>query len=630
MDKVRSLPQRGPKMGPKEPINMNTVKRLLSYVFKDYKFLFLIVVICIIASSIAQVTGQLFMRSLIDDHIIPLIGSKNPVYTGLIKTLTLMATIYVVGIISSYVQNRIMIKISQGTMKKIRNDMFRHLQTLPIRYFDTNSHGDVMSRFTNDTNTLRQMIAQSLPQCISSLATIISILCSMLYLNFILTIIVMLCVFVMINVSKTITKKASKYFVSQQESIGNLNGYIEELVDGVKVVKVFNYEDRSKLRFDELNEKLCNDVTNANKFANTLMPIMHNIGNINYVIIAIIGSLIAINTDSITVGTIVSFLALTRSFTMPINQVSQQINSIIMALAGANRIFELLDSKSEENDGKITLVNVKREKDMLIEVPNYTGIWAWKNPDKKELTLLQGDVRFFDVSFGYTDKKVLHDINLYAKPGQKIAFVGSTGAGKTTITNLINRFYDVDSGKITYDGIDVRDINKKDLRLSLGIVLQDVNLFTGTILDNIKYGKKNATLEECIEAAKLANADEFIKLLPDGYNTFITNNGSNLSQGQRQLLAIARTAVANPPVMILDEATSSIDTRTEKIIQEGMDKLMQNRTVFVIAHRLSTVRNSNSIMVLEKGRIIERGDHDDLLVKKGKYYQLYTGDTELD
>ena len=618
-------------IAPKEPINKDTVKRLLTYIFKDYKLYFVIVIICLIVSSLAGVAGQLFIKVLIDDYIAPLLLESMPVFTELLKALMIMSVIYLIGIACNYINQRIMIKISQNVLKKIRDDMFKHMQTLPVKYFDEHSHGDIMSRYTNDTDTLRQMISQSVPQCITSLITIISMLCAMLYLSIPLTIVVIIGVFLMLKTSKSIAVKASKYFVKQQESIGKVNGFIEEMIDGQKVIKVFTHEKESKMDFDKLNNELTQNMTNANKYANTMMPIMHNIGNIIYVMVAIVGSVISISTSMLSLGSIASFLTITKSFFMPINQVSQQFNSIVMALAGATRIFTLLDEKSEENDGKITLVNAKEVAGELVESNSYTGTWAWKYPDNNKLVELKGDVRFFDVDFGYEkDKQILFDINLYAKPGHKIAFVGSTGAGKTTITNLINRFYDVDSGKITYDGIDIKEINKNDLRLSLGIVLQDTNLFTGTIMDNIRYGKKNATDEECIEASRLANADSFIRMLPNGYDTVISGNGSNLSQGQRQLLAIARSAVANPPVMILDEATSSIDTRTEKIVQDGMDKLMNNRTVFVIAHRLSTVHNSKAIIVLEHGVIIERGNHDQLIDQKGKYYQLYTGAFELE
>ena len=639
MKETKSLPPSGPgretSLGPKQPINKNTVKRLLKYITTNYKLYFVIVIICLIISSIAGVCGQLFIKVLIDNYISPLMLEANPIFTGLIKALLIMASIYLFGIICNYINQILMIKISQGVLKEVRDDMFVHMQTLPIKYFDQNSHGDIMSRYTNDTDTLRQMISQSLPQCISSIITVVAVLCAMIYLNVVLTLIVIIGVILMLVSSGKIASKASKYFVRQQESIGKMNGYIEEMIDGQKVIKVFTHEKEAKESFDKLNNELCKNMTNANKFANTLMPIMHNIGNIIYVIVAFVGATIAINFDTtVTLGTIASFLTLTRSFMMPVNQLSQQLNSIIMALAGATRIFELLDEKSEENTGMVTLVNVKEENDKLIEVKDYTGKWAWKYPkENNELKLieLKGDVRFFDVDFSYeADKQILFDINLYAKPGQKIAFVGSTGAGKTTITNLINRFYDVTRGKITYDGIDIKEINKKDLRLSLGMVLQETNLFTGTIMENIRYGKMNATDDECIEAARLANADSFIRMLPNGYDTILTNNAANLSQGQKQLLGIARSAVANPPVMILDEATSSIDTRTEKIVQEGMDKLMNNRTVFVIAHRLSTVQNSKAIIVLEHGTIIERGNHEQLIELKGKYYQLYTGAFELE
>ncbi|MDY2892784.1 MAG: ABC transporter ATP-binding protein [Candidatus Faecisoma sp.] len=595
-----------------------------------HKIWLLVVFICIIISGIASVSGQLFLQSLIDDYISPLLLEENPVFTNLLKALFGIGFVYLIGVVSTFISNRLLVNISQGVLKDIRNQMFSHMQTLPISYFDNNTHGDIMSHYTNDTDTLMQMISQSLPNLVSSIITIIAVLFGMLHLSIILTLIVIIGVIVMLKVSKNVASKAGKYFVEQQDSLGKLNGYIEEMIDGVKVVKVFTHEEIAKKDFDKVNSLLCENATKANIHANTLMPIMHNIGNVVYVIIAIVGGLLAINNKGLTLGAIASFLSLSKSFMNPIGMMAGQVNSIIVALAGASRIFSLMDEKSEENDGKIKLVYATLKDNELVESNNYTGCWAWKLSNK-ELIELKGDVRFNDVTFGYnSDKMVLKDINLYAKPGQKIAFVGATGAGKTTITNLINRFYDVNEGTITYDGINIKDINKKDLRKSLGIVLQDTNLFTGTIMENIKYGNHKATFEEVINAAKLANADSFINLLPDGYNTVLKGNGSNLSQGQRQLLAIARSALLNPPVMILDEATSSIDTRTEKIVQDGMDKLMENRTVFVIAHRLSTVRNSKAIMVLENGKIIERGEHEQLLEQKGKYYELYTGAFELE
>ncbi|MBS5778014.1 MAG: ABC transporter ATP-binding protein [Acholeplasma sp.] len=616
--------------GKKQKINKNTVKRLFDIIMSKHKIWLLVVFICIIVSGIASVSGQLFLQSLIDDYISPLLLEENLVFTNLLKALFGIGFVYLIGVVSTFISNRLLVNISQGVLKDIRNQMFSHMQTLPISYFDNNTHGDIMSHYTNDTDTLMQMISQSLPNLVSSIITIIAVLFGMLHLSIILTLIVIIGVIVMLIVSKNVASKAGKYFVEQQDSLGKLNGYIEEMIDGVKVVKVFTHEEIAKKDFDKVNSLLCENATKANIHANTLMPIMHNIGNVVYVIIAIVGGLLAINNKGLTLGAIASFLSLSKSFMNPIGMMAGQVNSIIVALAGASRIFSLMDEKSEENDGKIKLVYATLKDNELVESNNYTGCWAWKLSNK-ELIELKGDVRFNDVTFGYnSDKMVLKDINLYAKPGQKIAFVGATGAGKTTITNLINRFYDINEGSITYDGINIKDINKKDLRKSLGIVLQDTNLFTGTIMENIKYGNHKATFEEVINAAKLANADSFINLLPDGYNTVLKGNGSNLSQGQRQLLAIARSALLNPPVMILDEATSSIDTRTEKIVQDGMDKLMENRTVFVIAHRLSTVRNSKAIMVLENGKIIERGEHEQLLEEKGKYYELYTGAFELE
>ncbi len=616
--------------GKKQKINKNTVKRLFDIIMSKHKIWLLVVFICIIVSGIASVSGQLFLQSLIDDYISPLLLEENPVFTNLLKALFGIGFVYLIGVVSTFISNRLLVNISQGVLKDIRNQMFSHMQTLPISYFDNNTHGDIMSHYTNDTDTLMQMISQSLPNLVSSIITIIAVLFGMLHLSIILTLLVIVGVIVMLKVSKNVASKAGKYFVEQQDSLGKLNGYIEEMIDGVKVVKVFTHEEIAKKDFDKVNSLLCENATKANIHANTLMPIMHNIGNVVYVIIAIVGGLLAINNKGLTLGAIASFLSLSKSFMNPIGMMAGQVNSIIVALAGASRIFSLMDEKSEENDGKIKLVYATLKDNELVESNNYTGCWAWKLSNK-ELIELKGDVRFNDVTFGYnSDKMVLKDINLYAKPGQKIAFVGATGAGKTTITNLINRFYDINEGSITYDGINIKDINKKDLRKSLGIVLQDTNLFTGTIMENIKYGNHKATFEDVIKAAKLANADSFINLLPDGYNTVLKGNGSNLSQGQRQLLAIARSALLNPPVMILDEATSSIDTRTEKIVQDGMDKLMENRTVFVIAHRLSTVRNSKAIMVLENGKIIERGEHEQLLEEKGKYYELYTGAFELE
>lgn len=619
----------GPRgMGPKGKFNKKTFKKLLNYM-KKYKFLYIIVIICILISSVVQAESQLFLKKLIDNYITPLLGTSTPIFDDLIKFLLFMASIYIVGIVCTFLYNRLMIKVSQGILKDVRDDMFNHMQTLPLSYFDRNSHGDIMSRYTNDTDTLRQMVGQSIPSLLSSLFSIIAIFISMISLNVMLTFVVIIGIILMSIISKRLIKKSGKYFIKQQESIGNLNGYIEEMIEGQKVVKVFNHESECKKDFDKLNNELCENSSKANSYGNIMGPATHNIGNMIYVLIAFLGSLLAIKTNIFSLGAIAAFLSLTRSFTQPIMQITGQINSIIMALAGAERIFNLMDEKEELNDGVVKLVNVKRVKNELVECNKNTGIWAWKKDN--ELIELKGDVRLNDVHFSYVEgKEVIHDISLYAKPGQKIAFVGSTGAGKTTITNLINRFYDIDSGSITYDGIDIKEINKNDLRKSLGVVLQDTNLFTGTIMDNIRYGNLDASDEECIKASKLANAHDFIEMLPDGYDTVITGNGANLSQGQRQLISIARCAVANPPAMILDEATSSIDTRTEKIIADGMDKLMEGRTVFVIAHRLSTVRNAKAIMVMEKGKIIERGDHNELISQKGKYYQLYTGAFELE
>ena len=619
--------------GMKKPvISKNTIKKLLSYVFKKHKLVLFIVCLCIIISSIAEVYGQLFLKSLIDDYIVPLVNSVNKDYAPLIGAISKMALIYVMATISMYLYNRLMVNVSQDVLKDIRDDMFEKMEKLPISYFDNNSHGDIMSHYTNDTDTLRQMISQSLPNLFASIITITSIFISMLYLNFILTIIVIICVTFTILISSKVAKKSGKYFIGQQTSMGKVNGYIEEMIEGQKVIKVFTHEDTVKKNFDKLNNELFNNSKTANIYANILMPLMANLGNITYVIVAICGGLLAIYLPnaSITLGTIASFLTLTKSFTFPISRISQQFNFVIMALSGFARILNLMEQHPEKNDGTTILVDAKIKNNKLVESSKYTGIWAWKKSDGS-LIQLKGDVRFNNVNFGYIkDKQILYDISLFAKPGQKTAFVGSTGAGKTTITNLINAFYDIDDGSITYDGIDIKEINKNDLRRSFGMVLQDTNLFTGTIIDNIRYGNIQASDEDCIKAAKLANADEFIKNLPQGYETIITSNGANLSQGQRQLLSIARCALLNPPVMILDEATSSIDTRTEKIVQDGMDKLMEGRTVFVIAHRLSTIQNAKAIIVLENGHIIERGNHEELIKEKGFYYKLYTGSIELD
>ena len=589
-------------------------------------------------TALATLRGTLFMQRLIDDYIVPLTQAQTPDYSALAAALVSVAITYGIGIICAYAYNRIMVNVSQGTMRNLRVELFQHMESLPIRYFDTHTHGDLMSHFTNDTDTLQQMLSQSVPQMFSSIMTIIAVFIAMLATNVWLTLFVLAGVAVMLVVVKRIGGQSAKYFLEQQTSLGKVNGYIEEMINGQKVVKVFCHEDKCKEQFDALNDELRENAKNANTFANILMPIMMNIGNLLYVLVAVVGGTLALSGvvgSSITIGVIASFLQLTKSFTQPVTQISQQFNSIVMALAGAERIFELMDEAPETDDGYVTLVNAKYDKNgELVETPEKTNIWAWKHPHEDGTTTYQqvrGDVRFFDVDFGYNPEKiVLHDITLYAEPGQKVAFVGATGAGKTTITNLINRFYDIADGKIRYDGININKIKKADLRRSLGVVLQDTNLFTGTVMDNIRYGRLDACDEECIAAAKLAGAHDFITRLPQGYDTPLSGNGASLSQGQRQLLAIARAAVADPPVMILDEATSSIDTRTEAIVQRGMDALMTGRTVFVIAHRLSTVKNADAIMVLDHGRIIERGTHDELLAPKGTYYQLYTGALELD
>ena len=610
------------------------IARLLSYIKKDYALPFSLVLVCILLSTGAGVMGSVFLKTLIDEYVAPMLASGSPDFSPLFNAILKMAAVYAIGISATLVYNRLMVVIAQGVLKKIRDDMFSHMQRLPIRYFDTHTFGDTMSRYTNDTDTLRQMLAQSLPQMFASVVTIIGVFAAMLATSLHLTAIVVLFLFVILNVSKTIAGKSSSYFIQQQKSLGAANGYIEEMLNGQKVVKVFNWEEEAKDAFDKLNGELCKNATLANRFANIFMPVMANIGRIQYSVLAAAGGIMAINgTGGLTLGAIASFLQLSRSFNMPIDQVSQQINSVIMALAGAERIFELMDEKEETDKGSVTLINTETIGGNLVETDKETGEWAWKEPDGEgfKYTKLCGDVRFFDVDFGYDDETpVLHNISLYAKPGQKIAFVGSTGAGKTTITNLINRFYDIDDGKIRYDGININKIKKADLRRSLGMVLQDTVLFTGTVMENIRYGKLSATDGEVYEAARLAGANSFIEMLPNGYETVLSGDGSGLSQGQRQLLSIARAAIADPPVMILDEATSSIDTRTEAIVQRGMDSLMHGRTVFVIAHRLSTVRNSNAIAVLEGGRIIERGTHEDLIAERGRYYELYTGKFELE
>ena len=613
-----------------------TAKRLISYITGKNKVLLFVVFICILLSAAANVAGSLFLETLINDYIEPLLGEANPVFTGLLRAIIFMGCIYLVGIIANYTYNRIMIYISQGVLKRVRDDMFEHMQTLPVKYFDTHSHGDVMSYYTNDTDTLRQMISQSIPQTVNSLVTIVTVFIAMVIKSWLLTLFVVVFVALMMLIAGALGSKSGKYFVKQQRSIGNLNGYIEEMIHGQKVVKVFCHEDKSNEGFDDRNQEYYKNSVTANRLAIVFMPIMANLGHLQYVLIAMLGSLLIINgVGSLNVGVLVAFLQLSRSFTNPVTQISQQLNMVVMALAGAERIFELLDEPSEVDNGYVTLVNARYDENgELVECEERTGMWAWKHPHGDgtlTYTKLSGDVRLTEVDFGYTDEKlVLHDVSVYAEPGQKVAFVGATGAGKTTITNLINRFYDIADGKIRYDGININKIKKSDLRRSLGVVLQDVHLFTGTVMDNIRYGRLDATDEECIAAAKIANADGFINMLPEGYNTMLSEGGANLSQGQRQLLSIARVAVADPPVMILDEATSSIDTRTEAIVQGGMDALMKGRTVFVIAHRLSTVQNSDVIMVLEQGRIIERGSHEKLIEEKGKYYQLYTGAFELE
>lgn len=617
-------------------IKKGTLKRLLHYVTKKYKKNFILVFVFIIISSIVSVISSLFLQTLIDDYITPLLLTTNPIFTELLKMLVLMACVYIVGIVTAYLYNRMMVVISQGVLRDIRDEMFAKMEQLPIRYFDTHSHGDIMSRYTNDVDTLRQMLSQSLPHMISAAFSVITIFISMLYLSAPLTLFVIVFTSLMVFITRKIASKSSVYFLSQQNSLGKVNGYIEEMLNGQKVIKAFTHEGKTKQEFQKLNNQLNNDMYQANKFANILMPIANNLGNLQYVSIAIIGTILTLNgTISLTLGTIVSFLQLTRNFSQPINQIMNQFNSVIMALAGASRIFDMMDEEPEKDEGYVTLVKINRlDNGTVQELTNGKGTWAWKHPHHNgtvDYIDLKGMIVLENVTFGYTkDKVVLHDISLYAKPGQKIAFVGATGAGKTTITNLLTRFYDIETGKIRYDGINIEKIKKDDLRRSLGMVLQDTNLFTGTIKENIKYGKPDATDEEVINAAKLANAHDFIVRLPEGYNTKLTANGAQLSQGQRQLLSIARCAINNPPVMILDEATSSIDTRTEKIVQDGMDKLMEGRTVFVIAHRLSTVHNAKAIMVLEHGHIIERGDHNQLIAQKGQYYQLYTGAFELE
>ena len=610
----------------------DVLKRILGYMLKYYKGSCLAVLVCILGSALSTLQGTLFMQSLIDDYILPMLSAETPDYAGLAAALLRLAVIFAFGLLCAFGYNRIMVNVSQGTMKRLRADLFTHMESLPIRYFDTHAHGDIMSVYTNDVDTLRQLISQSIPQTLNSSVTLVTTFVSMIILNIPLTMISLLMVGVMLFTTSRLGSRSGRYFSRQQKDLGRVNGYIEEMMEGQKVVKVFCHEEQTFEDFRRINQELRESAENANKFANIMMPVNANIGNISYVLCAVIGAILALNGfGGLTLGALVSFMTLNKNFTQPVTQISQQMNNIIMAMAGASRVFQLMDEEPEADEGYVELVNAKENPDgTLSESSERTGLWAWKHPHKADGTVtykkLEGRVTFDDVDFGYTDDKiVLHNIKMFAEPGQKIAFVGSTGAGKTTITNLINRFYDIQDGKIRYDGININKIKKGDLRRSLGMVLQDTHLFTGTVMDNIRYGKLDATDEECIAAARLANADGFIRRLPEGYQTMLTGDGANLSQGQRQLLAIARAAVADPPVLILDEATSSIDTRTETLVQEGMDRLMKGRTTFVIAHRLSTVRNADCIMVMEQGRIIERGTHDQLIEEKGRYYQLYTG-----
>lgn len=622
---------RGPKPKIKNPGKL--FARLMGFIFKKYLPACIIVVICIFVSVLANVQGTMFTKNLIDDYIVPLLKTGNPDYGPLLAAMGRVAIFYGIGVISTFAYSKIMIYVSQGTIKNLRVELFSHMQDLPIRYFDSHAHGDIMSIYTNDIDTLRQLISQSLPQILNSAITVVSVFVSMVILNIPLTILTIVMVIVTTVVTKKFAGFSSRYFLAQQRDLGKVNGFIEEMLNGQKVVKVFTHEQENIEAFDKINDELFESAYNANMYSNMLGPVNAQIGNLSYVLCALAGGVMALSGfGGLTLGKLASFLTFNKSFNMPISQVSQQFNSIIMALAGCDRIFSLLDEAPETDEGYVSLVNAKEENGTLTETPEHTGLWAWKHTHQADGSVdykkLEGDVVFDDVDFGYVPEKiVLHDVDLFATPGQKIAFVGTTGAGKTTITNLINRFYDIADGKIRYDGININKIKKADLRHSLGIVLQDTHLFTATVMENIRYGKLDATDDEVYAAARLANADTFIRQLPDGYNTVLTGDGANLSQGQRQLLAIARAAIADPPVLILDEATSSIDTRTERIVQDGMDKLMHGRTTFVIAHRLSTVRNSDCIMVLEQGRIIERGNHDELISKKGKYYQLYTGKT---
>ena len=622
---------RGPKPKIKNPGKL--FARLIGFIFKKYLPACIIVVICIFVSVLANVQGTMFTKNLIDDYIVPLLKTGNPDYGPLLAAMGRVAVFYGIGVISTFAYSKIMIYVSQGTIKNLRVELFSHMQDLPIRYFDSHAHGDIMSIYTNDIDTLRQLISQSLPQILNSAITVVSVFVSMVILNIPLTVLTIVMVIVTTVVTKKFAGFSSRYFLSQQRDLGKVNGFIEEMLNGQKVVKVFTHEQENIEAFDKINDELFESAYNANMYSNMLGPVNAQIGNLSYVLCALAGGVMALSGfGGLTLGKLASFLTFNKSFNMPISQVSQQFNSIIMALAGCDRIFSLLDETPETDEGYVTLVNANEENGKLTETPDHTGLWAWKHTHQADGSVdykkLEGDVVFDDVDFGYVPEKiVLHDVDLFATPGQKIAFVGTTGAGKTTITNLINRFYDIADGKIRYDGININKIKKADLRHSLGIVLQDTHLFTATVMENIRYGKLDATDDEVYAAARLANADTFIRQLPDGYNTVLTGDGANLSQGQRQLLAIARAAIADPPVLILDEATSSIDTRTERIVQDGMDKLMHGRTTFVIAHRLSTVRNSDCIMVLEQGRIIERGSHDELISKKGKYYQLYTGKT---